>query len=242
MISPAKPEDILEQHQHRPVPLPAAPWMYYQGWRQVLFIHFPVPQTIIEDLIPAGLVPDSFDGTTWVSVVSFNVVNTHPRGLSSFSPISNFSELNLRTYVSDGKIPGTHFFDIKANKRIPVLMNSLLGLPYKKEKLLIEDNSVRLQAADNGIALDLSFAPGEVINARTDLDKWLTERYCTYQRFMGALCRYSIHHAEWPLRQAIVQMETLDYRFGPLHLTREANAVAHYSPGVNMLGWLMEKL
>src|SRR3954463_14095933 len=58
---------------HRPWPLPDAPWVMGQTWRDLLFCHWPVPVEVLAAHVPASLPLDTFDGTAWISITPFEV-------------------------------------------------------------------------------------------------------------------------------------------------------------------------
>src|SRR5438128_6178389 len=97
---------ILNTTTHRPYKLPQSQWLYYQEWKQVLFLHYPVNENIITSLLPREINCECYNGTAWLSIVIFNVKRMHLKYTPPFPPVSNFKEVNLRTYVTDGKTPG----------------------------------------------------------------------------------------------------------------------------------------
>jgi uncharacterized protein len=241
-IYPAAPQDILKHHDHRPYALPEGHWLLYQGWRNVLMLHFPVSAELLKPLLPQGLMLDTMDGWGWVSFASFRVVDTHPRLLPPLPPISDFFEINFRTYVTDGRISGVHFMEIKADKLVSVLLNKTMGLPYEKEDIHLNDNRVELYCDDNRILIDVNYSPSSGWINKTALDNWLMERYFAYQEDGGKLFRYPIHHVEWPLQPVSVETNTFKYSYRGLHLSHQDITLAHYSEGVNMLNWAKEKV
>jgi uncharacterized protein YqjF (DUF2071 family) len=52
--------NILEDTGNRYYPLPDKPWKYYQEWHDVLFMHWPVPVDIVQELLTNGLTVDIF--------------------------------------------------------------------------------------------------------------------------------------------------------------------------------------
>lgn len=65
---------------HRPFPPNSAkPWVYYQEWNNALFLHFKVPEAVLEPSIPQGLTLDSFESSCWVSLVAFTMNKVGPR-------------------------------------------------------------------------------------------------------------------------------------------------------------------
>jgi uncharacterized protein YqjF (DUF2071 family) len=45
-------------------------------WRHLVMLNYAVKRTLLEPLVPSGLEPDEFDGTTYVSVVGFLFLRT----------------------------------------------------------------------------------------------------------------------------------------------------------------------
>src|SRR4051794_8028305 len=100
---------ILQQTSHRPFPMPETPWKYYQEWHQVLFAHWKVPAELLSPLLPPGLTLQLYEGEAWVSLVAFTVKKLRPRIFPPFPPLSNFHEVNMRTYVLRKGKPGIYF-------------------------------------------------------------------------------------------------------------------------------------
>ena len=77
-----------------------------QTWNDLLFAHWPVDSAILRQKVPNGFELDEFDGQAWVGVVPFYMTNVSPRGVPNLPWISEFAELNVRTYVRVGGEPG----------------------------------------------------------------------------------------------------------------------------------------
>ena len=75
-------------------------------WRWLAMLNYEVPASLLEPLVPRGVVLDQYAGRTYVSIVGFLFVRTKVLGI----PIPwhrHFEELNLRFYVRreiDGEI------------------------------------------------------------------------------------------------------------------------------------------
>lgn len=97
-----------------------------------MFLHWPVPATQIASLLPAPLTPDLLEGSAWVSVVAFTMEQIRPRHLPAFKPVSQFHELNVRTYVRHEGKAGVYFLSIEAQKAISAYLSRSIisGLPY----------------------------------------------------------------------------------------------------------------
>ncbi|MGQ3013406.1 MAG: YqjF family protein [Flavobacteriales bacterium] len=237
----ASPKEILEAQAHRPWPLPAGRWSYYQEWNRVLFLHWKVAPELLQPHLPAGLPADLYEGQAWVSLVAFTMEHIRPRLLPAFSFISDFHEINLRTYVTHKNKPGVYFLNIEAGKALSAQVSrALSGLPYEKSEIVRKTDATRHIHRSvfqrKGFYLNADLQLRGTQESRTALDSWLTERYCLYQEQNGRLYSYDIHHAEWPLRRIEISDIQLDYHIGALHFQYPADLV-HYSDGVQVLAW-----
>src|SRR3712207_2215339 len=115
-----RPEKILSRTEHRPYPVPAGPWALSMSWHDLLFMHWPVPEGALRPWIPSPLSLDTFDGSAWLGITPFRMSGARPRFLPSIPPLSNFPELNVRTYVTAGGRPGIWFFSLDAGNPIAV--------------------------------------------------------------------------------------------------------------------------
>ena len=103
----------------------------YQRWRDLLFLHWPVPRDVIRPLLPNGLEIDSLAGQAYVSLIPFVIAESRPARVPR-ALAARFLETNLRTYVRapDGE-PGIYFFSLEASSLLAVAAARLLyGLPY----------------------------------------------------------------------------------------------------------------
>jgi uncharacterized protein YqjF (DUF2071 family) len=118
------PIPLLANTAHRPWPLPAAPWVMAQTWRDLLFAHWPLPAAALQALLPPALTVDAFDGQGWLGIVPFKMQGVRPRGLPAVPWLSAFPELNVRTYVQlrDRGIEkrGVYFFSLDAANPVAV--------------------------------------------------------------------------------------------------------------------------
>jgi len=233
---------ILEQKEHRSWNYPIEKWSYYQEWNNALFFHYEVDKNILQDLVPDDLEIDLINGKAWVSVVAFVMERIRPRFLPSVSSISNFGEINVRTYVIKDNKPGVYFLSIEAEKLMSaVLAKSLSGLPYEKSTIKRTKNSYQAQHSLKGFSLSADYHIGMEIKHKNELDLFLTERYCLYLNKGNNLFRYEIQHIPWKLNQLELDYLQLDYKLGNLILDSNPNFI-HYSVGVQVVAWKKQKL
>jgi uncharacterized protein YqjF (DUF2071 family) len=80
---------------HSPRPLPSGRWQMTQRWNDLLFVHWPVPAAEIAPLLPEGLEPDVFEGSSWLGVVPFWLDRIKVRGVPTIPGMRNFPDLNV---------------------------------------------------------------------------------------------------------------------------------------------------
>lgn len=234
-------KEILNTTEHRPWPLPAEKWKYYQEWNNVLFLHWQVNLTELQSLIPSGLEIELYNGKPWVSLVAFTMEKIRPRKLPSFPPISNFDEINIRTYVKKNSKAGVYFLSIEGGKRISCMIARLLSdLPYRYSHIKREENIYRSKNDEYDDKLNIRYKTGEILKEKTELDKWLTERYALFQDTDSTINEFEIHHVEWPISKAEIEKAEIDYpRFASLLSNQPARL--HYSNGVQVIAWDKKK-
>ena len=188
-----------------------------QTWENLLFAHWAVEPAELRRLLPTGLPLDVRDGKAWLGITPFKVVGLRLRGLLPFPVVSNFLELNVRTYVTlDGK-PGIWFFSLDAGSPLAVeAARRAYRLPYFRADMTARAFGSRIEYVSSRVEADAvpaTFsgtyeARGPEFNAAADtLEYFLTERYCLYAEHEGQLFRAEIHHAPWPLREAELQLQ-----------------------------------
>jgi uncharacterized protein YqjF (DUF2071 family) len=166
------------------------------SWHDLLFMHLPIPEEALRSLIPPALHLETFDGSAWLGITPFRLSGTRPRSLPSVPPLSNFPELNVRTYVTANDKPGIWFFSLDARSPIAVrLARATFSLPYFDAEMschLVGDEvryrSVRTHRGAKEARFAGRYRPvGGPFNSRPGtLEHFLTERYCLYSASRGA--------------------------------------------------------
>jgi uncharacterized protein len=245
---------VLENVVHRPYPLPEAPWGLSMSWHDVLFMHWPVAEDVLRPLVPPRLRLDTFDGAAWLGVVPFRMSGVRPRFSPSVPLLSEFPEINLRTYVTaDGK-PGVWFFSLDAHNPVAVrLARATFALPYfdarmasEKKGDTVEYRSVRTHRNAPEAEFAGRYRPtGKVEDARPgSIEHFLTERYCLYaaRGKHGAVRRGDIHHVMWPLRKAEVEVGRLRM-VGQIGTKLPDSApLLHYAERLDVVAWPPKKV
>jgi uncharacterized protein len=202
---------IVDQTAHRPWPLPDGPWVMSQTWHDLLFAHWPLAAEPVRAKVPGRFELDVFEGQAWLGIVPFRMTNVAPRGVPALPWISEFPELNVRTYVRVGDRPGIYFFSLDAGSVLAVkAARALLNLPYHAAEMTVTpgvseiDYRSRRTSAPSA-RLETTYQPvGPAFNAAPGtLEHFLTERYCLYHLdHGGAPYRLDIHHPPWSLQPA----------------------------------------
>lgn len=234
--------NILNSTSHRQYPLPEKPWKQYQQWHENLFMHWKVPALSVEPFLPEGLTLDLFKGQAWISIIAFSVKKLRPRFLPPLPLVSDFHEVNFRTYVIKDGIPGIYFLSIEAQKLLPVILARLLiGLPYIKSDIHRTANRYRSCNAKRKLQLKADYIVGPTITIRSELDHWLTERHALYQQNGKKLHRLDVHHKPWPLQEVKIDLRISGYTLigNPAATLPDST---HYAEQLNVLVWGRERV
>jgi uncharacterized protein YqjF (DUF2071 family) len=193
-------------------------------------------------MIPNTLKVETFDGSAWLSLVPFRMVDVGIKSVPSIYPMRDFPELNLRTYVTDGKKSGVWFFSLDA-ACWPIVIGGrhFVGLPYHRATQKHQWLEGQLGFSSQRLSSDDFFRAslrslGETFHAsQGSFEHWVTERYCLYAIRRRSLLRMEVHHAPWPLRTG--KIESLDTNllrpFFGAEMPKDARC--HLSTGVDVV-------
>ncbi|MEM7387822.1 MAG: DUF2071 domain-containing protein [Verrucomicrobiota bacterium] len=128
-----------------------------------------------------------------------------PRGLPAVPGLSNFLELNVRTYVHDERgVPGVWFHSLDCNQFLAVrIARSFFHLPYEHASMEASEEPVQsFSARRHGQREKAAFAfspLGEAVEAEEGtLEYFLLERYVLYShRPSGSLHEGRVHHVPY---------------------------------------------
>ncbi len=189
------------------------------NWSELLFMHWPVSVDSMRRLLPPDITLDTYQGQAWIGVVPFLMSKVAPRICPAVTGLSQFLELNVRTYVTHEGKPGVWFFSLDAANRIAVrAARAAFNLPYLDAAMslshdpngAVQYRSSRFHRAAPPADFAASYQPnGSSFFAQPNtLEYWLTARYCLYcidRR--GHLRRGEIDHAPWRLSTADCAVE-----------------------------------
>ncbi|MGE5245129.1 MAG: YqjF family protein [Betaproteobacteria bacterium] len=235
---------ILREVEHRPWPMPDRAWIMTQTWHDLLFAHWPCELRALAAVVPAPLELDLHDGRPWIGIVPFRMTNVAPRGMPAPRWMSEFPELNVRTYVRAAGKAGVYFFSLDAANRLAVAAaRALFGLPYHFANMQVEESNGTIRYRSRRARGDAEFIATYAPNGTAfepqpgTLEYFLTERYCLHTVDSKSRVRtVDIHHAPWALQPAAARIDAnsmaaaaglaLPDRAPLLHFAKRQDAVA----------------
>ena len=183
-----------------------------QRWLHLLFIHWPFRPETVQRTLPHGLKADTFDGNAWIGIVPFFMRAVRPAGFPSVPGISNFLELNLRTYVRDiAERPGIWFYSLDANQAIAVCVaRACFALPYEIAEMnaAVSDGEIDYRSRRFGskTSLHYRYRPTEKLGEAKPgtLEFFLIERYRLFAHRRHEILTARVNHSPYQLRKVTV--------------------------------------
>lgn len=200
--------------------------IFWQTWRDLVFVHWAVDPAVVAALLPPELEPDTFDGVAYVALVPFRMTGIRFVGLPPIPGTSRTLETNVRTYVrrrgaAREAIPAVWFCSLEAESTLAVLAARWgFGLPYFKATMQYE-RATATDAAGSALAtrmaqserrwpqpaparslVDAAFAADAPFAAARPgtLEHFLVERYELYARRGRKLLHAEVRHAPYRIR------------------------------------------
>ncbi len=231
-----------------------------QKWRDLLFLHWPVPVDSLRPLVPEELEIDLHDGVAYVGLVPFSMRDVHPRGLPAWRPMSDFHETNVRTYVHRrGRDPGVWFFSLDAaNAAAVAIARTWFHLPYWTARMRVQHDNPQPGALSYYSERRWTSVTGHRPGCRIaclptgspapaepgTLDHFLVERYLLYafDPHKHRLFRGQVHHSPYQVQPARILDcdENLLAAAGITHPS--AQPISHFSTGVDVDVYGLERL
>tara|TARA_R110002051_G_scaffold56046_1_gene103818 strand:+ start:5848 stop:6564 length:717 start_codon:yes stop_codon:yes gene_type:complete len=230
-------KEILSITKHRPWKMPSENWKFYQEWNNVIFLHFKVDLNELKKFVPEELEIDLFEGKPWVSVVAFTMERIRTKNLPSFSPISDFDEINIRTYVKSNTKTGVYFLSIEGGKLLSCkIAKAVSQLPYRYSKIKRTLNNYSSSNALCNDSLSIEYVIGKEVEQKSELEIWLTERYALFQDAKKTINKFEIHHVAWSINEIDFFKYKLNYKRFDTLFEKEPEII-QYSKGVKVIAW-----
>jgi uncharacterized protein YqjF (DUF2071 family) len=219
-----------------------------QRWHDLLFAHWAIAAADVRRVVPEELELDLYDGQAYVGVVPFWMSGIRSRFAPPLPGVSTFPELNVRTYVRRGGIPGVYFFSLDATS-LPAVWSAraFYDLPYFHASMAIQSAGEQF-----GYSSTRRTRPGTqpaefrgrywpVSPPRQaqpgSLEHFLTERYCLYTAKAGTTRRAMIHHTPWPLQDAEAEIECNTMARAAGVILPERKPLLHFARFLEVLIW-----
>jgi uncharacterized protein YqjF (DUF2071 family) len=225
-----------------------------QTWRNLLFAHWPVPPRALRPLIPAGLTLQMLDGQAWLGITPFVLTGLRPRAMPALPGVSEFPEINVRTYVTAGGKPGVFFLSLDAGSALAVTgARAAYSLPYFRARFTVRAgargsivySSRRVHRGAARAEFSAEYRPTGAVAAAAagTLAHWLTERYCLYAvDRRGGLHRAEIHHPPWPLQRAEAEITRNTMTAGLGFEVPDVEPLLHFARRLDVHVWPPESI
>ncbi len=212
-----------------------------QRWSHLMFVHWRVDAAVVAPLLPEGLVPDEFDGTSWVGLIPFVLDRATVFGSPPIPYFGTFVEVNVRLYAVDvyGH-RGVVFVSLEASRLAAVLAaRALFSIPYmwSRTRLEVAAGEYRYTSRRHlaaGAHTEVVVRPTLRSAIGDPLADFLTARWALFTRTRGRTVHLRNHHEPWELFEA--ELVTLDDTLlavaGFPGLAGRAPDSVLYSPGV----------
>ena len=196
----------------------------YQTWANLLFLHWPVEAAVLAAHLPSGVKIDEWAGKAWITMTPLQISGLRLPLTPAVPYLSEFNELNLRTYVSRDGVPGVWFFSLDANRLLAVAgANTFFSLPYYHADIEVKSPDETTFDFDSARREDGQYFRCRWTNERNYAfaepgthEFFLVERYALYTESDGSIYRSRIAHDPWEISTVSgisVETDMLD-RFG----------------------------
>ncbi len=201
----------------------------FQTWGRLLFLHWKFDAEALAETLPPGLHVDLHEGNAWLGIVPFFMRKVRKRFLPAVPGISNFLELNVRTYVHDDNgVPGVWFHSLDTDSLIAQkYARRRYHLPYFMARMhaKVRDGTTRLICNRHGQQETAQYTyreSGRFAEAQPgSLEFFLLERYLLYawNSKKESLSSGRVHHTPYQYAKAVVHdQSTLPARWDDIDL------------------------
>lgn len=214
-----------------------------QGWKNISYVHWPVPAASVQGRLPEGLFVDTFDGSAWVGLVAFHMQKIRIPPTPPIPYLGTFPETNVRTYVTDAAgRPGVWFDSLDVTRLLPVIVaRTSYRLPYMWAKMSIIEQTRRFIYTARrrwpeapGASSRMVISRGAAIGEPNALERFLTARWGLYTKLGSDLAYAPVEHQPWPLEVAGVDFLHDELVAAAGYQVPSIEPIAHFSRGVDV--------
>jgi uncharacterized protein YqjF (DUF2071 family) len=174
----------------------------YHRWESLLFLHWRVAAARVQETLPAGITVDTFEGDAYLAIVPFFMRRVRPIGVPALPWISDFLELNVRTYAYDEEgVPGVWFYSLDCNQPLAVAAARVLtGLRYMHAEMSAErgefiEYSSRRRSSETRARYRYRGVGAAQDCAPESFEFFALERYYLFAQRGSSLVRGQVAHA-----------------------------------------------
>lgn len=191
-----------------------------QWWHDLAFVHWRVDPGLVTPWLPHGVRPDLFDGSAWVGLVPFRMVDAAVGAGPPVPWLGTFLETNVRTYsVDEQGRHGVVFCSLDCERLAAVAgARAVFGTPYRWARMRFEHRpsgrpdrvgdrvayATSRRERPRGAGGRLELEVREPLSAPGDLEAFLTARFGLHTTVAGRSWWVPNTHAAWPLHRARV--------------------------------------
>jgi uncharacterized protein YqjF (DUF2071 family) len=182
-----------------------------QFWADLTFLHWRVDPDQVAPVLPAGIRPDLFDGSSWVGLIPFQMRGA---GFGRGHPlpwVGSFAETNVRLYGVDGAGRRGVVFASLESERLAFVLGARLALHlnYTWSRMRVQRvgdrityTSRRRWPAPRGARSRVVARIGADEVRDDPLADFLTARWALHTHAWGATRYLPNTHVRWPLVRA----------------------------------------
>lgn len=182
-------------------------------WKNLVMLNYAVDASLLERFVPAGTELDSFEGSTYLSLVGFEFNRSRILGF----PVpfhQAFEEVNLRFYVRRSSKRGVVFI----RELVPKFAVAAIARLAFNENYSCVPMSHRIETRAEGGVVEAEYAWGSgpdrcLMRIETEgpsflpvdgsASQFITEHYWGYAAQPGGGClEYEVQHARWRIKSA----------------------------------------
>lgn len=196
--------------------LPSRAHVMHQRWEKLAFLHWRWNADEIQRTLPPGVFVDKFQGEAWLAIVPFYMRGIRPRFCPSVPGISNFLEMNVRTYVHDelGR-PGVWFYSLDCDQPLAVwTARTFFHLPYQHARMSAPvgdgwiDYACHRRGESAASRYRYQVSGQKHVAEPGSLEFFLAERYLLFSQTPRGIRCGQVHHTPYPLAE--VKLEAWD--------------------------------
>jgi hypothetical protein len=203
-----------------------------QSWRNLVFVHWALPQEIVRPLVPKSLELDLWDDRAHVGIVPFEMKGIRSAWMPEASAL-DFLETNVRTYVHRNGEPGVFFLSLDASSWLAVRVARLVwSLPYFLAEMACGNDAYRSVRSSTGESLDATWSLGPMLGPSKPgtYEHFVLERYLLFSERRGKLRKGQVHHVPYPAQE--VTLHRFDQTLFPAATGKPY--AAHFASGVDV--------